>query len=148
MAGGFFTTEPPGKPAKKYYQASNSGLFRNFLSFKRLFSVISLHATQGNSVGIGKNARSQRREDRNTTLTHQVRVVVSRGRVDVGHEGTVLDVLIVAHDVNGIFTRLLGPVLDITRPVILVIILNLRLRGAFDGKPWGRGRKTLWLQGI
>ena len=68
--------------------------------------------------------------------------------MDVGHEGTVLDVLIVAHDVNGIFTWLLGPVLDITRPVILVVILNLRLGGAFNGKPWGQGGKTLWLQGI
>ena len=67
MAGRFFTTEPPGKTTKRYYQASNSGLFRNFLSFKRLFSVISSHATQRNSVGTGKDARSQRRGDTNTT---------------------------------------------------------------------------------
>lgn len=72
-------------------------------------------------------------------LIHQIRVVVSRGGVDVGHVGTVFDVLIVTHDVNGIFTGLLGPVLDITRSVVLVIILNLCLGGAFNSKPWGIG---------
>ena len=38
MAGKFFTTEPPGKTTTRYYQASHSGLFQNFLRFKRLFS--------------------------------------------------------------------------------------------------------------
>lgn len=57
--------------------------------------------------------------------------------MDEGHVRTVLDVLVVTHDVDSVLAGLLGPVLDVTRSIILVVILNLRLGGAFNGKPWG-----------
>lgn len=68
-------------------------------------------------------------------MIHQIWVIVSCGWVDKGHIWTVLDVLIITHDMNGIFAWLLGPVLDVTRSIILVVILNLCLGGAFNGKP-------------
>lgn len=62
--------------------------------------------------------------------------------MDEGHVWAVLDVFIVTHDVNGILAGLPGPVLDVTGAIILVIVLYLRLGGAFNGKPWGQeGRR-------
>lgn len=82
---------------------------------------------------------ARKRAQKHDRQTHQIRVVVSRSWVDEGHVWAVLDVFVITHDVNSIFARFLGPVLDITWPIILVIILNLRLGGAFNSKAWGTG---------
>lgn len=74
---------------------------------------------------------------------HQIWVVVSGGRVDEGHKGAILDVFIITHDMNSIFSWFLGPILDITRSIILVVIVDLRLGRAFNGKPWRMGWKDL-----
>lgn len=63
--------------------------------------------------------------------------------MDESHVWAVLDVLVVAHDVNGIFSRLLGPVFDVTRAIVLIVILDFCLGRTFDGETWGTRRKGL-----
>lgn len=53
---------------------------------------------------------------------------------DVGHEGAVLDVLVVAGHVDGVFPGLGRPVADIARPVVLVLALDFSLGRPLDGK--------------
>lgn len=64
-------------------------------------------------------------------------VGVGGGGQDVGNEGTVLDVLVVTHHVDGVLARLRGPVPHVTRAVPLVVTLDLGLRWALDGETWG-----------
>lgn len=66
-----------------------------------------------------------------------LRVGVGGGGQDVGDEGTVLDVLVVTHHVDGVLARLRGPVPHVTRAVPLVVTLDLGLRWALDGETWG-----------
>lgn len=51
---------------------------------------------------------------------------------DVGHEGAVLDILIITNDMDSIVTGLGGPVAYITGAIPLIIALNFSLRWAFD----------------
>lgn len=46
---------------------------------------------------------------------------------DVGHEGAVLNVVVVTGDVNGVLARLGRPVADVARAVVLVLALDLGL---------------------
>lgn len=48
-------------------------------------------------------------------------------RKDVGHEGAVLDVLVVTNDMDSIVTWLSGPIAHITGAVTLIITLNFSL---------------------
>lgn len=48
-------------------------------------------------------------------------------RKDVGHEGAVLDVLVITNDVDSIVAGLSGPIAHITGAIRLIITLNLRL---------------------
>lgn len=57
-------------------------------------------------------------------------------RDDVGHEGTVFDVFIITHDMDGVLARFSGPVLHITRAVILIFTLNPGLRRTLDGEAY------------
>ena len=56
------------------------------------------------------------------------------GGEDVGHEGAVLDVLVVADHVDGVVAGLRGPVAHVARAVALVVALDLGLRRALDGE--------------
>lgn len=49
------------------------------------------------------------------------------GRKDVGHEGAVLDVLVITDDMDSIVTGLSGPVAHITGAITLIITLNFSL---------------------
>jgi len=49
------------------------------------------------------------------------------GRKDVGHEGAVLDVLVITDDVDGIVTGLSGPVAHVTGAIALIVTLNFSL---------------------
>lgn len=55
-------------------------------------------------------------------------------RKDVGHEGAVLDVLVITDDVDSVVTGLSGPVAHITGAITLIITLNFGLGWAFDGE--------------
>lgn len=59
-------------------------------------------------------------------------------RDDVCHEWTVFNVLVITHDVDGVLSRLRWPILDVTRAIILVLTLDLRLGRALNGKPYNR----------
>lgn len=48
-------------------------------------------------------------------------------RKDVGHEGTVLDVLVITNDMDSIVTGLSGPIAHITGAITLIITLNFSL---------------------
>lgn len=48
-------------------------------------------------------------------------------REDVGHEGTVLDVLIVTNDMDGVVTGLSGPVAYVAGAIALIITLDFSL---------------------
>lgn len=65
---------------------------------------------------------------------------------DVGHEGTEVDVAFVAGHVDGILSRLRGPITDVTGAVVLVLALDLRLRRTLDRKTytteWTSEKKT------
>ena len=54
---------------------------------------------------------------------------------DVGHEGAVLDVLVVAGHVHGVLPGLRGPVQHVTGAVVLVVALDPGLRRTLDGEP-------------
>lgn len=48
-------------------------------------------------------------------------------RKDVGHEGAVLDVLVITNDVDSIVTGLSWPIAHITGAIALIITLNFSL---------------------
>lgn len=57
-------------------------------------------------------------------------------RDDVGHEGTVLNVFIITHDMDGVLARFSGPVPHVTRPVILIFTLDPGLRRTLNGEAY------------
>lgn len=67
---------------------------------------------------------------------HLIWVEVSGSRSDEGHVRAVFYILIITHDVHSIFTRFFGPILHITRAIVLIITLNFSLRRAFYCKAW------------
>lgn len=71
-------------------------------------------------------------------LVYLVRVVGFVIRDDVGHEGTVFDVFIITHDMDGVFARFGRPVLHITRAVVLILTLDPGLRRTLDGEAYSR----------
>lgn len=62
---------------------------------------------------------------------------------DVSHERAVFDVLIITGHMDSVFSRLCGPVADITWPIILVLALDFSLRRSLDGKTW-RSRGSVY----
>lgn len=48
-------------------------------------------------------------------------------RKDVGHEGAVLDVLVITNDMDSIVTGLSGPVAHITGAITLIVTFNFCL---------------------
>ena len=56
------------------------------------------------------------------------------GGEDVGHEGAVLDVLVVADDVHGVVAGLRGPVAHVAGAVAAVVAFDLGLGRPLDGE--------------
>lgn len=58
---------------------------------------------------------------------HLVREAIGWGWLDVGNEGRVSDVFIIADDMHGILPRLRGPVPHVAGAISLVVTLDLGL---------------------
>lgn len=71
--------------------------------------------------------------------------VFARSSDDLSHEGGVLDVFIVAEHVNGVLTRLCGPVAHITGSVPFVITFYLRLRWTLNREPCKRTMMKIFI---
>lgn len=66
-----------------------------------------------------------------------VRIEVFAWRSDnLGHKGRVLDVFVIAKHMHGIFSRLCGPVANITGSITFVVTFNFGLRWTFHRKTW------------
>lgn len=87
----------------------------------------------GTRRGVNKSFRDWRRS-RLRFPTDLLRVAAAVVGDDVRHEGAVLDVLLVAGHVDGVFAGLRRPVTDIARAVVLVLALDLGLRRPLDGE--------------
>lgn len=61
-------------------------------------------------------------------------VVAAVVRDDAGHEGAVLDVFIIAGDMDGVLSGFCGPVGDVARAIVLVLTLDLGLGRPLDGE--------------
>ena len=53
---------------------------------------------------------------------------------NVGHEGTVFDVFVITHHMDGILSRLCWPILHITGAIILILTLDPGLGRALNGE--------------
>jgi len=63
-----------------------------------------------------------------------VRVGGAISRLDLSHERRAFDVLVIAHDVNGVLARFGGIVFHVARPVAAVFAVDFRLRWTFYRK--------------
>lgn len=74
-------------------------------------------------------------------ILYLVRIACFVVRNDVSHERTLFDILIITHYMDSILARLGGPILDVTRSVVLIVTLDPGLRRALDGKACMKGTK-------